>query len=182
MTKAFAGFCFLILALFLGLNLPDLDQQVRFLVHRSLLTHGFLIPLIIFALAYRDKNTGARFFTMGFCLASVTHLCFDLFPKAWTGFALIHIPFWGRTSAGFSQIWIGLSIILCLYLAFSLIETLLDLLATLLSLTLAFAFYAASQPTFWLALITLMIAGGIALVLPETSRSLLRGMIVRRGK
>jgi hypothetical protein len=25
-------------------------------------------------------------------LAAVTHLCFNLFPRAWIGFALIHIP------------------------------------------------------------------------------------------
>jgi hypothetical protein len=99
MTVHLAGVILLLLALLLGLRLPDLDQQLQFLVHRSILTHGFLVPLGVFLLIYRDKTASPRFLSMGFSLAAVTHLCFDLFPRAWIGFALIHIPFRGRSSA-----------------------------------------------------------------------------------
>jgi hypothetical protein len=97
-----ANIFLLLLALLLGLNLPDLDHQLPFLVHRSILTHGCLAPLGLFLIAYRDKSNPLRFFSMGFSLAAVIHLCFDLFPRAWAGFALIHIPFWGRTDWLFS--------------------------------------------------------------------------------
>jgi hypothetical protein len=56
MSVPVAGVILLLLALLLGLNLPDLDQQLQFLVHRSILTHGFLLPLGVFLLVYRDKT------------------------------------------------------------------------------------------------------------------------------
>ena len=177
MTVPIAGIILLLLALLLGLNLPDLDHQVSFLVHRSILTHGFLVPLGLFLAVHKEKMTSARFFSMGFSLAAVTHLCFDLFPRAWKGFALISIPFWGRSSALFSWLWISLSIIVCLYLTFVLIQTLVDIVLVLGSLGLAFIYYASSQPIFWPALITLLVTVGITLVLPVNSRELVRSLV-----
>jgi hypothetical protein len=56
MTTLPARIILLLLALFLGLSLPDLDQQLQFLVHRSILAHGFLLPLGVFLRVYRDKT------------------------------------------------------------------------------------------------------------------------------
>ena len=177
MTTTITGIVLLLLALLLGLNLPDFDQQVSFLVHRSIVTHGFLFPLAVFLIVSQEKARLSRLFSMGFSLASVIHLCFDLFPRAWIGFALIHIPFWGRTSPLFSWLWISLSLIICLYLAFILIKTLFDLLSAFGSLALAFTFYAASQLVFWPALIALLIAIGITLALPGNCREIIRGVV-----
>jgi hypothetical protein len=182
MKISIAGIILLLLALLLGLNLPDLDHQVQFLVHRSIITHGFLVPLGVFLIVYKEKMASPRFLSMGFSLAAVTHLCFDLFPRAWIGFALIHIPFWGRGSPIFSWAWISLSIIICLYLTFVLIQTLLDILVVLGSLGLAFSFYASSQAIFWPALITLLVTVGITLALPANSREILRKVITRKLK
>jgi hypothetical protein len=182
MKTSITGLVLLLVALFLGLNLPDLDHHFKFLVHRSLLTHGFLVPLGLFLAVYREKMSSSRFFSMGFCLASVTHLCFDLFPRAWAGFALIHIPWWGRTSALFSWLWISLSILVCLYLTFVLIKTLLDLLLAVGSLGLAFSFYASTQLNIWPALATLVVAVTIALLLPVNSRELLHKMVLNWRK
>ena len=176
------GTILLLLALFLGLNLPDLDHQISFFVHRSIITHGFLIPLGVFVLIYREKASIARFISAGFSLASAIHLCFDLFPRAWVGFALIHIPFWGRTNALFSWLWISLSIIICLYLTFALIEGLEDLLMAIASLGLAFSFYASTEPTIWMPLITLLASIGITLALPANSRTILRETAVKWKK
>ena len=182
MTVSISGIILLLLALLLGLNLPDLDHQVSFLVHRSIITHGFLVPLGVFLAVYREKMASPRFLSMGFSLAAVTHLCFDLFPRAWVGFALIHIPLWGRSNAIFSWLWISLSIIICLYLTFVLIQTLVDILLALGSLGVAFIFYASTQPDFWPALITLLITVGITLALPVNSREVLRSIVVRKQK
>lgn len=180
MTIHLTGIILLLLALLLGLNLPDLDHQIQFLVHRSIITHGFLIPLGVFMLVYKDKTSSPRFLSMGFSLATVTHLCFDLFPRAWAGFALIHIPFWGRSTPIFSWIWLGASIIICLYLTFVLMKTLLDIVMAIGSLGLAFAFYASTQPIFWPALITLLLAVGLTLILPANSREILLNIVSRK--
>lgn len=178
--QALTGVVLLLLALLLGLNLPDLDHQTQFLVHRSLITHGFLVPLGVFLLIYKDKTASPRFLSMGFSLASAIHLCFDLFPRAWVGFALIHIPFWGRSSPLFSWVWLSVSLILCLYLTFVLIKTLLDIAMTAGSLGLAFSFYASTQPIFWPALLTLLLAVGVTLVLPANSREILLNLVARK--
>lgn len=176
MTASISSLILLFLALLLGLNLPDLDHQVSFLVHRSIVTHGFIVPLLVFFTVYHEKVVSSRFFSIGFSLASVIHLCFDLFPKAWIGFALIHIPLWGRTGALFSWLWMGLSIIICLYFALVLIKSLIDLIVALGSLGLAFSFYAASQTLFLPALIALLVATGIVLALPGNCREIIRGV------
>lgn len=178
--QALTGVILLLLALLLGLNLPDLDHQTQFLVHRSILTHGFLVPLGVFLLVYKDKTASPRFLSMGFSLAAVTHLCFDLFPRAWIGFALIHIPFWGRSTPLFSWVWLSMSIIICLYLTFVLIKTLLDIVIAVGSLGLAFTFYASTQPIFWPALITLLLGVGVTLVLPTNSREILLNLVSRK--
>jgi len=179
MGTSFAGIILLLLALFLGLNLPDLDHQVAFLVHRSIVTHGFLVPLGVFVVVYREKTASPRFFSMGFNLASVTHLCFDLFPRAWVGFALIHIPGWGRTSLMFSWVWISLSIIVCFYLTFVLISGLMDMVLVLGSLGVAFSFYASSQAELCPALVTLLAGMGLTLALPASNREILRRLVVK---
>lgn len=183
LATSVTGVLLLLVALFLGLNLPDIDHQLSFLVHRSLITHGFLVPLAVFLIASREEAATPRFFSMGFSLASVTHLCFDLFPRAWVGFALIHIPFWGRTGVLFSWLWIGLSIIVCLYLSLVLIKTLLEMLLALGSLGVAFSFYASTQAVLWPALVALLVGLGLTLALPAHSRDVLRKLLVRwRGR
>lgn len=179
MTASVADIILLLLALSLGLNLPDLDQQIPFLIHRSIITHGFLIPAAVFWAVHKDKKASSRFLSMGFNLAVATHLCFDLFPQAWRGFALIHIPIWGRSSALFSWLWISLSVIVCLYLTFILIRTFMDALLVLASLGVAFTFYASSQPTVGPPLLALLIAAVIVLILPANSWEMLRHLMLR---
>jgi hypothetical protein len=178
--QSLTGIILLLLSLLLGLNLPDLDHQIQFLVHRSMITHGFLIPLGLFLLVYKDKTASPRFLSMGFSLATVTHLCFDLFPRAWVGFALIHVPFWGRSTPIFSWIWLSVSIVICLYLTFVLIKTLLDIVMALGSLGLAFSFYASTQPVFWPAFIALLLAVGLTLALPANCREILLSAVSRK--
>ena len=38
----------LILGLYLGNKFPDIDQRTDLLIHRSILTHGSIFPLIIY--------------------------------------------------------------------------------------------------------------------------------------
>ena len=92
----FASLSFIV-GLALGNEFPDIDQGSRFLVHRSVFTHGPLLPFLLFLVASGIKSIPVRLLAMGFCLGVAVHLSFDLFPKGWAGHALIHIPVVGWT-------------------------------------------------------------------------------------
>jgi hypothetical protein len=164
----------LFLGAFLGLYLPDIDLRVPFLVHRSIVTHGFLIPLGVFLLIYKHRATPLRFFSIGLNMAMSTHLAFDLFPRSWRGFAFIHIPVWGRTQVVFSWVWIALSIIICFYLTVVLLKTLRDVLASVGSLGVIFGSYASTETIFWPAGTTLLLAIVLTLALPSNGQTILR--------
>jgi hypothetical protein len=124
----------LLLGLVVGLHLPDVDSRLRWLVpswlllHRSILTHGPFVSLLLFRLARKrgDAGRSLRLFAVGASLALAVHFCFDFFPRGWAGFALIHVPVYGRTSALFSQAWIVISIVTCLYAGLRLVRSVIE--------------------------------------------------------
>jgi hypothetical protein len=132
----------------IGLKFADMDQPLFFLVHRSILTHGFLLSLLLLYLVRKQPptvNTGLRLFTIGFSLANSVHLCFDLFPRSWYMHALIHIPFVGWTSPLFSIVWIILSIVACLYIACLLIQNMPEFLLSAGCLIVVYGIAAAGE-------------------------------------
>lgn len=177
MTISASGILLFLLALLLGLNLPDLDQQLPFLTHRSIITHGLLIPLGLAWAVNKEKVVSTRLLSMGFNIAIVIHLVFDLFPRAWTGFALIHILFWGRSSALFSWLWISISSIVCLYMTFILLRILADTLLISGSLLFGLIFYASRETIFLAPLVALLIAICLTLFLPADSRQLWHSLL-----
>jgi hypothetical protein len=147
-----------------GLPLPDLDQHLPFLLHRSILTHGFLLPLLLFVLARRSKVSWPRLFVCGLSGAVAVHLGFDLFPQGWTGFALISLPFAGRTSPVFSWLWIALSIVVCLGILLALLRRAWEAAVGLAGLAVTFAVYAVTQHVaIWPELLALVAAMAITL-------------------
>ncbi len=143
----------LLLGLAVGLHLPDIDHRLLsvvptwLLLHRSILTHGMLVPLLLFWPARRREGAAPslRLFAVGLSLAVAVHLCFDFFPLGWTGFALIHVPVYGRTTALFSQAWVLLSILACLHLGLLLSRNVLELLLGAAVLALSFLVSAAED-------------------------------------
>src|SRR5215207_7160858 len=143
----------LLLGLAVGLKLPDIDSRLPSLVpswlllHRSILTHGMLVSLLLFRLARRRRGAAPslRLFAVGLSLAVAVHLCFDFFPRGWTGFALIHVPVYGRTTAPFSQSWVMLSIVVCLYLGFLLVKNIAELMLGFGNLIISFAVSAVEN-------------------------------------
>ncbi len=170
------------LGIAVGLNLPDLDHKVGFLVHRSIVTHGFLLPLLVFWAARTQEKLMIRFLSIGLSLSMVAHLCFDLFPKAWIGFALISIPLYGRTSPLFSWLWIAGSIVFCLYLALLFIKNLWDTIVVVASSVVSFGFCAVSEAVFWPALIAIILATFITLMLPSNSAEVVRSLVRKSAK
>lgn len=86
-----------------------------------------------------------RLFTAGLSLALAVHLCFDFFPHGWVGFALIHVPVYGRTTALFSQVWIILSIVACLYVGSRLLSDTLEFVLGLGGLIISFIISAVEN-------------------------------------
>lgn len=107
LTISLIGFAFV-----LGLVAPDVDQRLPFLTHRSLLTHGPWFAVLATWLAQKARSRSAVLLIDGsFVIGLALHLAFDLFPKAWMGFALVHIPFWGRLPAAASVCWLIISLV-----------------------------------------------------------------------
>jgi len=72
---------------FAGVYFPDIDLLLP-LDHRSILTHSIL-PVLAMA------RLGAGPAAAGLSLGMGIHLSADLFPGAWSGFALIQVPLAG---------------------------------------------------------------------------------------
>jgi len=92
-------------SVFIGIRYPDWDFKLK-LKHRSILTHSPLIT-IFFVYIYLNKQgsflglggereTGFRYFIMGFSIGMGIHFLYDLFPRGWKGSALLHIPILNR--------------------------------------------------------------------------------------
>ena len=112
---------FLYISLLAGLQFPDFDLHIfAFLGHRSILTHGIIVPYFLYRFLNNRKisNDVLDFVYIGFLLGIAIHLCADLFPKAWIGFALIMFPPWIPMGAPFSIIWMLSNLIIALWIAF----------------------------------------------------------------
>lgn len=153
----------LLFGLTAGAIFPDFDQRIPFLVHRSMVTHGMLLPLVLFSWSrFRPQLHWVRNLSAGFCATLAVHLSFDLFPWLWKGFALIHIPGYGRSSPEFSWIWITVSLVVCAYLAASSILSSAEIIVTLIGIGIAIGFAGEQEP--WLRPV---IALGVAILSAE---------------
>ena len=109
------GILGLVLFAYIGSKFPDIDQRTDVLTHRSILTHGLIVPVVFYLLSFKLKNSLIRSFVIVFLTGVAIHLCFDLFPKGWYMHALIHIPSIGWTPALVSKIWMFVSVVFCCY-------------------------------------------------------------------
>lgn len=154
---------------FIGLRFPDFDQTFRWsplLVHRSLLTHSFLLPVLLLCALGAGKKGAAiapRWLVMGVLLATAIHLCFDLYVRSWRGYALIHLPFYGHTTAAFSIACLVISAFVCLLLACRLLRNGSEFYIGMAGLIVCYGVSAVRQPSlsFW-ALVTLTILSCLA--------------------
>jgi hypothetical protein len=129
----------LLFAAVIGSQLPDIDQWLFFLrnQHRSIITHSPLIPGALFWAA-QGRGPVWKWAGAGLAAAVAAALARDLFPRGWSGYALISVPFFGRLDGTLSMIWLTLSIVACWYLALLLIENRRDVLFVLVAGGLAF--------------------------------------------
>ena len=162
--KHLIGLVVFIIGLVLSVQLPDIDQSTDLLTHRSILTHGPLIPIVLFAIASPSKSIPIRWFAMSVSIGFVVHLAFDLFPHGWLGYALIHIPAYGRAPAVFSLAWIAMSVILCAYLSARLARRPLETILFILGIIGIFGNAALHEDALWGPAATVAAAAIIALL------------------
>lgn len=139
------GVPLLLVGVVVGASFPDLDQRLPFLLHRSIVTHNAFLPLVPALFLHRRKRPALRLLAVGLSAGLAVHLAFDLFPAAWSGYALVSVPFLGRTSPAFSWIWIAASILLCMVIVAALARSGLDTALAGVGLVAALAWYAATQ-------------------------------------
>ena len=135
-------------AVYIGLKLPDVDQRVGFLLHRSIVTHGPLLPLVVFVFALGD-NPVQRRMGAGIGIGFAVHMAFDLFPRGWQGYALISLPVYGWTPSVFSWLWISATMLICFSLAIKLCRNAIDVVILLVATVTAFAFVAPGEHALW---------------------------------
>ncbi len=138
----------LAIAAYIGLKFPDVDQRIGFLLHRSIITHGPLLPLLAFVIAEAD-NPARRRFGIGICAGFAVHMAFDLFPLAWQGYALISVPIYGWLPPVVSWICLAATTLICMGLGAKLIQGLADGLLLLIALAGAFAVAVGNEREFW---------------------------------
>lgn len=153
-----------------GVWFPDIDQRVGLLEHRSILTHGPLLPIVFFAVASESESIPLRWLAMGACIGVAVHLAFDLFPAGWTGYALVSVLAWGRMSATFSMVWIGVSTAVCMYMGAKLGRGCLE--AALFGLGVIGVFGNASlhEEALWRPGLVVAASGCVALALTRRGR------------
>ena len=133
---------------YVGLKFPDVDQRVGFLLHRSIVTHGPFLPLLVFAFALADNPVKRRLGT-GIGVGFAVHMAFDLFPRAWQGYALVSLPAYGWTPPIFSWIWISVTMLVCFCIAIKLCRNAIDLVLLLVAVTATFLFAASNENSLW---------------------------------
>ena len=171
-----AALILFVIGSFIGLKFPDFDQTFRWypvLLHRSILTHSFLAPLLFtcsVGALRKAASAPVRWFAMGLCGATAVHLCFDLFVRAWRGYALLHLPFFGWTTPFLSQVCFVVSAFVCLILAFRLLRNATELYVVFLGLIISYGTCAARQPYLSFgALVALVVTGFLALLIARPS-------------
>lgn len=139
----------LVLGLVVGEMFPDLDQRTDLLLHRSVLTHGLLLPLALYLVTSRTQSRIVRWLVMGISLGVAVHLAFDLFPRAWQGYALVSLPVYGWLPPAVSWGWIAFSGGVCLYLAEKLVHNGLEAAVFTLGLIGVFAYAVPGEHALW---------------------------------
>ncbi|NJO82177.1 MAG: hypothetical protein HC828_04790 [Blastochloris sp.] len=151
----------------IGLQFPDSDRVFSLLlVHRSIVTHGFILPLGLMLLV-QDRARWLRMGAAGLILAVAVHLAFDLFPRQWYGYALITVPFFGRLDSTVSVLWIALSIAVCGVLALRLLRNRTDLALLLAAAGWGFVITMGRERVWLLPLLALLVGLGIAACTPN---------------
>ena len=150
-----AGLAILPIAAYIGLKLPDINQQVGFLLHRSIITHGPLFPLLAYIFATTEHPVPRRF-ALGACGGLAVHFAFDLFPRAWQGYALVSLPVYGWMPPVVSWVILGGTLLLSMCYTVKCSRGGMDTVMILVVLAASFWFAVRNENALWLPLAVLV--------------------------
>ena len=91
-----------------GTTIPDTDQWLPVLGHRSAVTHSMLLPALV---VLRWSMVGGML-AGGFAI----HLAADLLTRKWVGYALVKLPLLGALDGTASQVFLALNLAVGLWL------------------------------------------------------------------
>ena len=103
-----------------GLLWPDFDLWLPGLVHRSALTHGLWLPLVVALTARRQAWLAPV--AAGLALGIAVHCAADLFPEAMHGYAMVKLPFVTGIGRALSWAWLMLTVALGIVLPLRWVE------------------------------------------------------------
>jgi hypothetical protein len=130
----------------------------------------------------RIKKSHLRDFVLIFMISIAVHLCFDLFPKAWYGYALIHIPNLGWTPAVVSKVWMFTSVVFCMYASISLINKGSQVFLLVLGTVSIFTYQSFGEARVFAPFIILFFATAVAIwwkFTPSSQRITIFGRIIK---
>ena len=114
------GFACFAFGAWLGTLFPDIDRFSIFrLRHRSIVTHSFLMPALLWAGWAFTSVEWTGWLVTGFAAGVALHLAFDLFPGKWRGFALVDVPKLGRCTRSVSTFLLFSNLFLCVIISVS---------------------------------------------------------------
>lgn len=108
MASSYAAVLLAFTLIYAGTKVPDSDQWLPLLDHRSAVTHSLLLPLLLFP---------HWPLVAGLIAGGVTiHLAADLLSRKWVGYALIKVPILGTLDATSSRLFIAANVLVGLVL------------------------------------------------------------------
>jgi hypothetical protein len=114
----FTGIILSIFGYIIGLKFPDIDHKIKFLSHRSIITHSPFIAIFFYFLYIKSGSSDFNYFITSFFIAESIHMIYDFFPKGWIGGALIKAPFINSIGVLSSKIFIFISLVILMGLSF----------------------------------------------------------------
>jgi len=121
-----------------GLVMADIDQNLPFIKHRSIFTHGILWPLILFNEPIDTPYV--RWVVVGFFSAYAVHLVYDMYPRKWVGIAKIHVLGKWRLNGLLSWLWLGAGALASLMLVSHLLSS-IEQSSIIIMVLVAFLFF-----------------------------------------
>ena len=104
----------------IGLMWPDFDLWLPGLTHRSAVTHGLWLPLVVVLLVRRQAWLAPV--AAGLALGIAVHCAADLFPEAMRGYAMVKLPFVTGIGRALSWAWLMLTVVLGIVLPLRWVE------------------------------------------------------------
>lgn len=138
----YTGIILMLFGFFTGIKFPDIDLKIKFINHRSIITHSPFLAIVLYVIAKKLGTSDFTYFVSAFALSEGVHLIYDFFPKQWLGTALIKVPVKGGFGIKTSKYFILISILILIFIGINLMETLPQLkLSFFLAIVTFFIFY-----------------------------------------